>query len=198
MRNLIVILIVTALTGCGSDIDCNDDNFKAIALQLIQNKLENVAWYREMKIALSPPTLVDIQTTSKNEEIKQSTCKANYSFEYNGRQRNIPIEYSLSYLQDSDKTNVSLDPDVIFKTLFVMVMAERPQNVQSRKEGSDVRPKTQSSVAPNLPIPAKAPQSEAEPNGEEEASNKRQNKSWQDTNGIIHNPDGTTSGRPVD
>lgn len=198
MKKLIAILIVTALTGCGSDIDCNDDNFKAIALQLIQDSLEKVAWYREMKIALSPPTLVDIQTTSKNEETKQSTCKANYSFEYNGRPRNIPIEYSLSYLQDSNKTNVSLDPDVIFKTLFVMSIAERPQNEQSRKQASDVRPKVQSSVAPNVPTLAKVPQSDAEPNGEEEANNKRQNKPWQDTNGILHNPDGTTSGRPVD
>lgn len=151
-----------------------------------------------MKVTLSPPTLVDIQTTSKNEETKQSTCKANYSFEYNGRQRKIPIEYSLSYLQDSDKTNVSVDPNVISRSLLVLAALERPKNKQSMKETSDIGSKTQSSATSNSSNLGKEPQSDAEPNGEEEANQKRQNKSWQDTNGIIHNPDGTATGRPVD
>jgi len=197
MKKIIATLTTIALAGCGSKIDCNDSNLKQIAIQLIQDRMEQAVWYREIKAALTLPSLVDIQTIRKNEETKQSTCRANYSFQYNGKQRNVPVEYSLSYLEDSGNTQVALDPDVILRALMVLVMVEQPIVRQENDVARAASPLIPVSPPPDA-SPKKEVQSDEEPNGENEANNKRQGKPWQDTNGIIHNPDGTTSGRPVD
>ncbi len=40
--------------------------------------------------------------------------------------------------------------------------------------------------------------SNAEPNGEEEAKNRLLKKPWQDTNGFMHYPDGSVSDGPIE
>lgn len=192
----ISLLVTLALAGCGSKIDCNDSELKKLAIQIIQERMANVVWYKQASHALTPANLTDIQTISKNNETKQGACKANYTFEYNEKQRQIPIEYSLSYLEDSGKTQVSLDPDIVFSNLMGLVMFERPRS----KEGAGT---LQSGIppAPSIIQPSESATElggDDEPNGKEEAKNKQQGKEWQDNNGFIHYPDGTKSDRPVD
>lgn len=130
-RKLLSIGSVTAIallvSGCGSSVDCNDSKSKATAVEIIQSRLNQATWYKQLGSALTTPELVNIKTVTSNDELKSRSCSGQYSFSYNKTPRTIDVTYLLSYLQDKKETEVKVYTDDVAAGLMAMVMRERPQ-----------------------------------------------------------------------
>jgi len=116
------------LQGCGNDkVDCNGSKVKGDAIGIIQSNLAPTPWYQQIGGALSgSPELVNIKTTSRNEDTKQAACSATYSFTYNGKPRAFEVTYYLAYLADKSETEVKVGLNGIVAGFVGMVNAEPP------------------------------------------------------------------------
>ena len=118
---------VLLLQGCGNKVDCNSEKTKTDAIAIIQSNLAPMPWYQQIGGALSGSAeLTNIKTTSRNDDIKQATCSATYSFTYNGKPREFEVTYYLAYLADKSETEVKVGLDRIVGSFVGMVNAEPP------------------------------------------------------------------------
>lgn len=122
-----VALAAIALQGCGSTVDCNASDTKETALKIINQNLDKARWYNEIKPSLSgSPKLINIKTVSQDKDLKTARCNAVYSLNYNGRDREIDVQYHLSYLQDKGEAEVRVDVDSVKFKLMGLVAVEGP------------------------------------------------------------------------
>lgn len=128
-RSVISLVGVTLLLqGCGSKIDCNDDGFKDLAVGLIKTRLEQAVWYKQITLALSgKPGLTSIKTLARSDELKTGKCAAKYTFVYNGKEREVDMEYDLAYLEDKKDTEVSVNVNGVAAGVMAIVMSEGPK-----------------------------------------------------------------------
>lgn len=122
-----VLLLAMGLQGCAPKIDCNGDQVKKDVVTIVQEGLDKAVWYKEVALALSGnASISDIKTVSKNDELKQAQCTAQYTFTYNKTQRQVEVEYNLSYLQDKKEVQVLAGADQVKTGIMQIVMREVP------------------------------------------------------------------------
>ncbi len=128
-RALFTLVGISLLVqGCGGKIDCNDDGFKGVAIGLIKTRLEQAVWYKQIALALSgTPALANIKTLARNDELKTGKCAATYTFVYNGKEREVDMEYDLAYLEDKKDTEVSVNVNGVAAGVMSIVMSEGPK-----------------------------------------------------------------------
>jgi antitoxin component YwqK of YwqJK toxin-antitoxin module len=118
---------VLILQGCGNSVDCNDSKTKESAIEIIQSNLAKVGWYEEMSAAIAgSPKLSNVSTVSHDETANRSECRASYSLTYNGRPRELPVTYYLSYLQDKGSTDVRVAVAQLASDLLGLAGSEPP------------------------------------------------------------------------
>jgi len=115
------------LQGCGNKVDCNGNKIKENAIEIIQSHLNTAVWYTDIKAALSGSIeLTNIKTLSHNDELKQAECSATYTFNYNGKPREIAVVYDLGYLQDKGEVEVKVAVDSVKAGIMGIAMMEKP------------------------------------------------------------------------
>ena len=141
------------LQGCGNKVDCNGSKVKENAIEIIQSHLNNAAWYKDISFALSgSPELTNTKTLSQNQELKQAECSATYSFNYNGKSREIPVSYYLAYLEDKGEVEVKVAVDSVKAGIMGIAMTERPI-----KSGDEKTPDSAPANLTNVAVPANDP-----------------------------------------
>ncbi len=122
-----LVMIGATLQGCSAKIDCNGDEVKKDVITIVHESLEKAAWYNEMVPAMSgEASITDVKTISKNDEIKQAQCSAQYTFTYNKTERKVNVEYSLSYLQDKKAVQVLATAEQAKRGVMQLAMSEAP------------------------------------------------------------------------
>jgi antitoxin component YwqK of YwqJK toxin-antitoxin module len=133
------------LTGCGTKIDCNGNQVKEDVITIVQENLKSAAWYKEMEPAISgEPSITEVKTLSKNDELKQAQCAAQYTFTYNSSERKVDVGYNLSYLQDKKEVQVLATADQVKTGVMQLAMSEAPikngtQKIYDEKTGKLVQ-----------------------------------------------------------
>jgi hypothetical protein len=108
---LLSILGALTLTGCSSGtLPCNDEGIKQTALEIITGEIRKARYVIESEedSRLSNYSVSGIKTLSHDEQTDFYTCSANFSFEYDGSNLDKEFTYELSYLEDTDNTDVGV------------------------------------------------------------------------------------------
>lgn len=122
-----ILCLALGLQGCGPDLDCNGKDVKATALEIIKSKMEKMRWYSDMEPAISGNIeITSIKTLAKNDETKQRGCSGNYTFKYNGSQKEMPFEYETALLQDKGEAEVRVDVEAIVNGMMRLALSEPP------------------------------------------------------------------------
>jgi antitoxin component YwqK of YwqJK toxin-antitoxin module len=120
---LICCAVVLTMQGCGNKADCNDNQTKENAINIIQSHLEN--WDKDIILAITGTSkLTDVRSLSKDENLGQAQCVAAYTFTYNKKEREIEVQYYLSYLEDKKQVDVKVGIDDLKRGIMTMAIGE--------------------------------------------------------------------------
>lgn len=108
---LLTILSSLTLAGCSSGtLPCNDEGIKETALEIITAEIRKARYVIESEkdSRLDNYSVSGIKTLSHDKQTDFYTCSANFNFEYDGKNLDKEFTYELSYLEDSDETEVGV------------------------------------------------------------------------------------------
>ncbi len=113
------------LAGCAAEMRCGDSDSLSLAEEIIEENLEKAVWYREISDQITGSTVRGATTLTRNAELRSSTCRATYAFEYRGKSHESEFEYEIHFLEDEDDFELSLDIDTVKSKVMAAALFER-------------------------------------------------------------------------
>ncbi|MCG9055158.1 hypothetical protein LH442_03985 [Laribacter hongkongensis] len=115
------------LVACAKQVDCNSDDAKKDTVEILQSNLEQAAWYKDVKLAISnPPVLENIKTIAMDEQKKNAQCRGVYSFVYNQKPQQFDVDYNLTYLEDKKNAEVKVNVGNVKASFVALVISNPP------------------------------------------------------------------------
>lgn len=108
---LLTIIGALTLTGCSSgSLPCNDEDIKATALEIIMEDIYKGGWAQKAEAdnELGDYSITDIKTLKHDKDTGFYNCSAIFSYRFRNKQYSENFRYELSYLEDSDDTEVAV------------------------------------------------------------------------------------------
>lgn len=122
MKKSMVIIVALLVSSCamgGGSMKCNDQAAKDSAKEIIMSKIDNYGWFKDMNVSVTDENVVDVETISKDEDLKKYSCGAKFSYRTNRGTGEAYFEYDISYLEDKGEAEVTVD----FKKIIPSIMS---------------------------------------------------------------------------